>query len=277
MEDKVSDGPGPAHPGTETLLGPDEVGDLGPVVLRHPSGTFALTPASRIALRAVAAQRRVLSGTGLDWGAGVGGLAIVAARIPGVDEVVGLELSRTDVETARGNARRNGVEGRVRFVAADSFEPLDRADGPLVDGLRGRVDFLLANPPAAPTGDGFAFRRRILREARAFLRPGAPALVQISSQYGTARIRGLELDVPGVRWSGVVASTERVPFDLERPDLLASLELYARAEDEGGRPYAFRDPGGGALTAREALERFRAGGGSPLSRWQVHAFRFEGG
>lgn len=275
MDEKVSAGGGRAHPEAETVLGPDIIGDLAPIMLRHPPGTFHLTPASRIALAAVAGHRHLVAGTGLDWGAGVGGLAIVAARIPAVREVVGLELARANVEAARANARRNGVEADVRFVAADSFEPLDPADRPILDALRGRVDFLLANPPAAEAGDGFGYRRKILREARAFLRPGATALLQISSQYGLDRIRGLEVEVPGFRWGGAVASTAPVPFDLRRPDLLESLELYARTEERGGRPYTFTNPGGGGITAREALARFRADGVSPLSRWQVHRFRYD--
>ncbi|HSR41856.1 MAG TPA: methyltransferase [Longimicrobiales bacterium] len=276
MDGKVSAGGAPTHPGHETVLSGPELGGLGPLVLEHPPGTFHLTPASRITLEGVARRRDALAGTGLDWGSGVGGLAILAARIPGVARVVGLDLCPGNVETARLNAARNGVEEKVRFVAADSFRPLDPGDAPLLNGLRGRVDFLLANPPAAETGDGFAFRRRILTGARAFLRPDAIALLQISAQYGGDRIRSLETDVPGFRWDGPVASTEPVPFDLDRPDLRDCLELYARTEEAGGREYAFEAPeGDGTMTASEALDRFRREGEHPLARWQVHEFRWE--
>jgi hypothetical protein len=255
-----------------TRLGPDELGALGPLELAHPGGTFALTIASRTALRAVAEHHAELRGIGIDWGCGVGGLAILAAKAPDVERVVGLELSRADVDAACANARRNGVAERCRFVVADSYVPLDEGERAELDALRGRVDFLLSNPPASVGDDGFGFRRRVLTEGRAFLRPGAPVFLSISSQYGAERIRGLEDDAPGFRWRGVLATTELMPFDASRPDLLANLELYAAEEERGGRRYDFRLPDGRAGDARTALAHLRATGASPLSRWQVHAF-----
>jgi hypothetical protein len=255
-----------------TRLGPDELGALAPLELAHPGGTFALTIASRTALRAVAEHHAELRGIGIDWGAGVGGLAILAAKAPDVERVVGLELSSADVVVARANARQNGVAERCRFVVADSYVPLDAGERAELDALRGKVDFLLSNPPASTGDDGFGFRRRVLAEGRAFLRPGAPVFLSISSQYGDERIRGLEDDAPGMRWRGVLVSTGPVPFDLTRPDLRANVELYAAEETRGGRRYDFRLPNGGACDARTALTHFRATGASPLSRWQVHAF-----
>jgi SAM-dependent methyltransferase len=261
--------------GTLTRLGPDELGELGalaPLELAHPAGTFALTIASRTALRAVAEHRRELGGIGIDWGSGVGALAILAAKASGVERVVGLELSPADVEVARANAVRNGVAERCRFVVADSYVPLDAGERAELDALRGKVDFLLSNPPASTGDDGLGIRRRVRAEGRAFLRPGAPVFLSISSQFGMERIRGLEQDAPGFRWRGVLVTTELVPFDASRPDLRANLELYAAEEARGGRPYDFRLPAGSAGDARAALAHFHSTGASPLSRWQVHCF-----
>lgn len=84
----------------------------------HPPGTFALTPASRIGLEAITRNAHILSGTGLDWGSGTGCLAIVAAKLPAVTRVVGLEIESANVAMARENARRNAVHHKTRFLHA---------------------------------------------------------------------------------------------------------------------------------------------------------------
>lgn len=53
----------------------------------------------------------------LDVGTGSGILAVAAARL-GADRVVGIEQDPRALETARRNAGRNGVEDRVRLLAA---------------------------------------------------------------------------------------------------------------------------------------------------------------
>ena len=103
-------------------LGPD------PIRIHHPEGAFVPTPASRIALEAIAAHADRFRGRGLDWGSGSGLLAITAARLAGVEEVLGLELDPRGVAAARENARRNGAADNVRFVESDSYDPV-HADG----------------------------------------------------------------------------------------------------------------------------------------------------
>ena len=80
-------------------------------------------------------------------------------------------------------------------------------------------------------------------------------------------------DVPGYRYEGVAGTTDWVPFDQSRADLAFQIVEYARVEAEGGIPYTFSDGAGGHLTAAEAIERYQATGGSPLSKWQMHLFR----
>lgn len=260
--------------GSLTVLRDAETGGLGTIRLRHPPGTFALTPASRVTVAAVGAERDRLRGEGIDWGSGVGCVAIAAARIPPVRRVVGLEIVEANVEVARENARANGVEGRTEFHVSDSYSPRGPAGRQALAALRGRAGFVVANPPAAPEGDGFGWRREVARGAVRFLEPGGTLLVQVSSQYGMHRVRSLEEEGRGLRYDGVAATTGLQPFDLDDPALRAPAELYAATEERGGPPYDFRWPGDpdASVDARVALRRFLETGTSPLSRWQVHRF-----
>lgn len=251
-----------------------EIEGVGEMVLTHPPGTFALTPASHAAIQAVLTHRALISGSGIDWGSGVGALAITAALAAPVERVYGLELSAANVAVARENAARNGVAARTRFFHADSYRPFDPIEQAELEILRGRVDFVLANPPSSEGDDGFGFRREVMRGAARWLRGGGRLFLSISRQYGEARIAGLTEEVPAFRHLGPLYSTPWVPFELERPDLRAVIEAYAREEARGGLPYAFGTPGAPEqpLDARAALAHFRRSGESPLSQWQVHLF-----
>ena len=254
-------------------LGPD------PIRIHHPQGAFVPTPASRVALRAIGANTDRIHGRGLDWGSGAGLLAIGAARIAGVAEVLGLELEPRNVATATENARRNGVGGKVRFVQSDSYRPVSLEGRSALARLSGATDFIVANPPSsAPKGDGFEFRRTVVRSAPEYLKPGGVLFLSVSIQYGMERVHGLLRETPGFRYEGIAASSDWVPFDMERPDLLENVLTYAREEERGGLPYAFRDPHDPArtMTAVEARQRYRATGESPLSRWQSHLLVWEG-
>lgn len=147
----------------------------------------------------------------------------------------------------------------------------------MLSQLRGQVDFVLANPPASEDDDGFQFRRAVLAGGREFLKHQGIVFLNISHQYGWERIQSLTAEVTGFTHGGVVASTEWVPFDLDREDLLHCLELYVGEEERGGLAYAFRgerEAVGEYRTARMALERYRRTGQSPESKWQTHLFIF---
>jgi ribosomal protein L11 methylase PrmA len=244
----------------------------------HPAGTFALTPASHIALQAIDSNRRNLAGTGLDWGCGSGCLAIAAATIPAVGRVVGLEIVEANIDIARSNAALNGVADKTVFMQSDSYAPFQQPDRDLLDKLAGKIAFILANPPASGGDDGFEYRRIVLRGARRFLAAGGLVHLNISLQYGTQRIERLTREISGFTHRGALASTDWVPFDLQRPDLLPSLEDYAAEEARGGMEYSFRRPAPARaqkMNARSALAHFRSTGESPLSKWQVHLFDFK--
>lgn len=253
----------------------DVIGSLGPISIQHPPDTFGLTPASLLGMKAVAIYSDRLAGIGLDWGSGTGCLAITAALVKGVEKVVGLEVSEANVQIARRNAEANGVADKVSVLHSDSYTPLSEEGKTELARLRGQVDFIVANPPAMPGGDGFGFRRAVLTGALDFLKPGGFVLLNISIQYSDARIRGLCHDVPEYTYGGLLASTDWVPFDMNRSDLGRQVVEYAEEEERGGLEYHFRDPTREdelIINARDALARYWETGLSPLSKWQNHLY-----
>jgi len=265
------------EPSNLIVLTEENIGSLAPVPIRQPPGTFALTPASLITAKAISDHQELLAGVGIDWGCGTGCLTIVAAKIGTVRQVIGLDLCKSNVIAALENAVLNSVTAKTTFVQADSYIPLDAADIELLDGLRGIVDFIVANPPGSEAADGLEPRRAVLSGAVEFLRPGGIVLVQISRQYGETRIRQLANGVSGLEFEAMFASTPWVEFDLARPDLIRLLEVYVEEERRGGPNYTFGDPRNGGfthITAAEAADLFRASGLSPLSKWQVQLYRY---
>jgi len=248
-------------------------GGLGRIVMASGEGR-PLTPGSLLTVEAIGANRDLLRGSGIDWGSGSGCLAIAVARIDAVDAVVGIELEVSDVEIANWNAQQNGVASRVSFVQADLFAPFSDEDSSVLTRLVGATDFIVTNPPASQGDDGLGWRRRVLQGARRYLVPGAPALVQISYQYGLRRIEQLATDA-GYDYEGILASTDWVPFDQRRLDLSAQLVQYAREEARGGLPYTFRGSPTEMthMSAEDALARYRSSKESPQSKWQVHMYR----
>ena len=65
-----------------SILGEELTGGLGRLTFHHPVSTFSLTPASNILIEAIARNQELLSGIGIDWGSGIGCLAILAVKMP---------------------------------------------------------------------------------------------------------------------------------------------------------------------------------------------------
>jgi ribosomal protein L11 methyltransferase len=78
---------------------------------RHPTTSFCLR-------QLVALRRRDAAQSCLDIGTGSGILAIAAARL-GYSPVEALDCDPDSIRVARGNARRNGVSARIRFLRQD--------------------------------------------------------------------------------------------------------------------------------------------------------------
>jgi len=259
-----------------TVLNEEITFGLREISILHPPGTFALTPASLVILQAIGSNQHLIAGNGIDWGSGTGCLAIAAATVANVEKVIGLEINAAYVQVARQNAILNRVEAQVTFLLSDSYKPLAETDQRALETLLGQTHFVLANPPFSEGDDGFAFRRQVLEGARPYLVPGGIVFLNISYQYGQERIANLCHQIPGFIYAGVLASTDWVPFDLQRLDLIQCLEAYVQEESRGGLKYVFAHPEASSdfLDARAALANFQRTGLSPLTKWQTHLFRF---
>lgn len=99
------------------------------------TGFFLDQKYNRLAVARLAKGRRVL-----DCFTHTGSFALNAAR-GGAEHVTAVDVSESAVEMARENARRNGLEDRVDFVAADVFDLLPEVK-------KGEYDFIILDPPA---------------------------------------------------------------------------------------------------------------------------------
>jgi release factor glutamine methyltransferase len=130
-----------------------------------------------------------------DVGTGSGCIVVAVARALPAATLIATDVSGAALGMAIVNARRHGVEGRVRFLEGDLEEPLARM------GVHGQVSALVCNPPyisdseldglqpevggyepaAALKGgpDGLAFHRRLLEAAPKFLKAGGLLALEV--------------------------------------------------------------------------------------------------
>lgn len=255
--------------------------------LRQSSQAFPITPASRVIVDAVNKHgERLLCGTGVDWGTGIGNLAIACALASTegrIKCIFGLDVVPENIRLARLNGEDNAVSHVCEFHEADSFTP-KAADVAQKLSAAVPLDFVVANPPGDhnPGGDSFGWRRRVAREAVALLKKGAPLLLQALSAYGEHRFRAIAAEGSGLRYEGTLHRHGPVPLDLSRPDLRDQLSQYARFEEAGEQPgaaerlYVFEAAEAGGRTrqmdARETLAKFEATGELPLVYWTVQHY-----
>ncbi len=101
----------------------------------------------------------------LEIGTGSGCIAIACAlAFPG-SEVVATDVSAEALEVARLNIRRHGVVDRVRLLRADIY-----------DGVAGRFDLVVSNPPYVPENELRGMPREFEWEPRAALTGGSDGL-----------------------------------------------------------------------------------------------------
>jgi SAM-dependent methyltransferase len=230
-----------------------------------------------ISVRALSQNQWLFGGRGIDWGCGTGCLAIVAAKIPRVRSVIGLDLSRADVAAARENAALNGVGQKTTFLHSDSYGAMTLRGQEDLQRVKGNVDFVVSNPSGSEGDDGFSLRRAVLAGCCEFLRDGGVVGLQVSIQYGQMRIDRALRGLTGLTYQRVIATTPWVPFDLRREDLRRLLDSYVTVERQRGLAYSFGDPrndGQTNMTACSALDLFESAGTSPLTKWQMHLFSF---
>ncbi len=99
------------------------------------TGFFLDQKYNRRAVARLAKGRRVL-----DCFTHTGSFALNAA-MGGAEHVTAVDVSESAIAMARANAKRNGLDGRMDFIAADVFELL-----PTIK--KGEYDFIILDPPA---------------------------------------------------------------------------------------------------------------------------------
>jgi release factor glutamine methyltransferase len=132
-----------------------------------------------------------------DVGAGSGAIAVtLAVHLPRAT-VYALDESAGALAVAAGNARRHGVEGRVRCLQGDLLAPLESP----VDLVTANLPYVAADewpmlppeirdyePRSALDGgaDGLALIGSLLAVASPHLQPGGALLLEIGARQGTA-------------------------------------------------------------------------------------------
>jgi release factor glutamine methyltransferase len=134
----------------------------------------------------------------LDLGTGSGILAVSLAAEVTNAVVVATDRSYAALVVALENARRNGVEKRIRFVQTDwleGFGTSDKTAGHLEDpsGVLG-FDLVVSNPPYIPEKERTALSRDITDYE--------PEAALFGGEDGLDAIRRLVADVPGVLRNG---------------------------------------------------------------------------
>jgi len=77
----------------------------------------------------------------VEIGTGSGNIAVaLAVKLPQA-EIIATDISEAALRVARRNARLNGVDSKIRFIHGDMLAPVT------AEGLTGRVDVLVSNPP----------------------------------------------------------------------------------------------------------------------------------
>jgi release factor glutamine methyltransferase len=171
----------------------------------------------------------------VDVGTGSGCIALSLAAERGDAEVHAVDISPAALAVAAENARRLGLEGRVRFHQGDLLAPLERSGR--------RLDLVACNPPYVdaaewpslppevrehepavallPPGDRFSVYRRLVPQAAGLLCASGYLLLELG--------RGAEHQVAGICEAGGLRVVRVLP-DLQSIPRC----LVARGADEGG-------------------------------------------
>ncbi len=167
-----------------------------------------------------------------DIGTGSGCIAItLALEIPDL-YVIAVDVSPFAIEVARVNARKHGVDDRVRLIVSDLLQPFDSRFGlicanlPYIPSKRmERLAVAEREPKLALDGgmDGLTVIRRLVYELPELLDHGGRALLEVDSSH--ARVLAGELSTmnPSVKIDVLkdVTGRERIVM-LERMDLPGS-------------------------------------------------------
>jgi release factor glutamine methyltransferase len=168
-----------------------------------------------LAQQAIRRIRRRRKPVHVDLATGIGPVAIGSARAVPAAKVYGVDISRKAVNQAKANAARLGVPN-VSFLKGDLLSPLPKS-------LRSGVDVVTIHPPYVPkdevsdlpveikkfepkhtltdkSSDGLGLVRRVITEAREWLKPGGWLLIEIvAAEFKTIRPMLREADYADIR------------------------------------------------------------------------------
>lgn len=136
----------------------------------------------------------------VDAGTGTGAIILSLARESREDAVfLGIDISQDALDLATANAKRNGLDGRVRFALADGLDDFDEPES---------IDLIVSNPPYVASAecdtldprvrlheprlaldggpDGLDFHKRYLADALNLLKPGGAVFFEIGETQGEA-------------------------------------------------------------------------------------------
>lgn len=138
----------------------------------------------------------------LDIGTGSGCIAVSLAHYLLEAEIVGIDISKSAIETARENARRNRVESRIRFTV------MDISTEPFPGELYTDFDVVVSNPPyialeewdtlpkevrafeprsaLCDEGDGLSFYRIMASKAKHLVKTGGTVFWEVGDSQGEA-------------------------------------------------------------------------------------------
>lgn len=170
--------------------------EVGPAVLiPRPETELLVEAAVRFVRQRWPADQKLRL---LDLGVGSGAVALALAMELTQAEIWAADLSEAALDVARRNARRHGLEGRIKFLQGDLFEALAE------EGIR--FHLITANLPYVPQAawaemspearnyeprlsldggeDGLAVIRRAVAQAKAHLEPGGLLVLEIWPTHG---------------------------------------------------------------------------------------------
>jgi len=158
-------------------------------------------------------ERDLDSPTIVDVGTGSGCIAVTLAVKLQQARVIATDVSDSALQIASTNAANHGVTDRIEFLEGDLFDPLD--------SLLASVDIVASNPPyveergrdelqrevrdwepqSALFGgtDGLDFYRRLVVEARKYLKPGGHLVMEV----GYGQLDAIAAMLSGLGWEVV--------------------------------------------------------------------------
>ncbi|MBN2070841.1 MAG: peptide chain release factor N(5)-glutamine methyltransferase [Candidatus Krumholzibacteriota bacterium] len=133
----------------------------------------------------------------VEIGTGSGNIAVSLALHTSNAKILASDISREAVDVAARNVERFGVGEKVKLFCGNLFDPIDR------EGVEGKVDLVVCNPPYIPTSSlekldssitgfepvvaldagayGIDIFRRLLAESPVYLRPGGALAFEIGA------------------------------------------------------------------------------------------------